>query len=231
MTCTLAFDIYGTLFDTCGLVGELEQYAGQDAGRFAETWRNKQLEYSYRRGLMRDYVDFSVCTSNALDFAAASHGLELTQAQKQNLLAVYDSLPAFDDVEDSLTALKNANHSLYAFSNGSARAVNALLATAGIREYFTDIVSVEELQTFKPDPDVYAHFLSRTGATGTDAWLISSNSFDVIGAASAGMKAAWLRRSATAILDPWGSSRPLPCKACPSCAGISGAKMPPGKKI
>ena len=34
--------------------------------------------------------------------------------------------------------------------------------------------------------------------------MISSNPFDVIGAISAGMRAAWVRRSQQALFDPWG---------------------------
>jgi 2-haloacid dehalogenase len=34
--------------------------------------------------------------------------------------------------------------------------------------------------------------------------LVSSNAFDVIGAVSAGMKAAWLQRSSSTVFDPWG---------------------------
>jgi 2-haloacid dehalogenase len=33
--------------------------------------------------------------------------------------------------------------------------------------------------------------------------LISSNPFDVIGAVSAGMRAAWLQRTPDAVFDPW----------------------------
>ena len=36
------------------------------------------------------------------------------------------------------------------------------------------------------------------------AWLISSNPFDVIGAVSAGMHAAWVKRTEAAVFDPWG---------------------------
>jgi 2-haloacid dehalogenase len=46
--------------------------------------------------------------------------------------------------------------------------------------------------------------LRRADAVGADAWLISSNPFDVIGAISAGMRAAWLKRSPDALFDPWG---------------------------
>ena len=38
----------------------------------------------------------------------------------------------------------------------------------------------------------------------TEAWLISGNPFDVIGAMAAGMRGVWVRRSADAVFDPWG---------------------------
>ena len=34
-------------------------------------------------------------------------------------------------------------------------------------------------------------------------WLISGNSFDVLGALSYGMKAAWIKRSPHSLFDPW----------------------------
>jgi 2-haloacid dehalogenase len=39
--------------------------------------------------------------------------------------------------------------------------------------------------------------------TAENCWLVSSNGFDVIGAVSAGMKAAWLKRFDGVVLDPW----------------------------
>ena len=35
------------------------------------------------------------------------------------------------------------------------------------------------------------------------SWQVSSNPFDVIGAVSADINAAWLQRVASAIFDPW----------------------------
>jgi 2-haloacid dehalogenase len=93
---------------------------------------------------------------------------------------------------------------LFAFSNGSADAVETLLKNASIRDYFIGVVSVDEMKSYKPNPGVYSHFLRRAGALGTDAWLISSNPFDVIGAISSGMRAAWVKRSPEALFDPWG---------------------------
>lgn len=92
---------------------------------------------------------------------------------------------------------------MYAFSNGSEEAVETLLKTAGIRNFFQGVVSTDDLKSFKPSPAVYAHFLRKANATGAAAWLISGNPFDVIGAISMGMRAAWVRRSPEAVFDPW----------------------------
>ena len=102
-----------------------------------------------------------------------------------------------------LPELKQAGFRLFAFSNGKPEDVASLLENSGISSYFEDVISTDEIKSFKPNPAVYAHFLRRTGATGEQAWLISGNPFDVIGAVSAGMRAAWVKRSPQAIFDPW----------------------------
>ena len=204
MSITLAFDVYGTLIDTQGVVASLQQLVGDQASDFSRTWRDKQLEYSFRRGLMQNYENFAVCTSHALDYTCSYYRAPLTEGQKEDLLGVYRTLPAFDDVADGLAQLKARDYRLYAFSNGSADAVESLLAAAGVRDSFTGVVSTDDLRSFKPNPAVYSHFLRQSGATGSSAWLVSSNPFDVIGAISAGMRAAWVRRSPEALFDPWG---------------------------
>ncbi len=204
MVTTLAFDVYGTLIDTHGVVSALEKHVATKAPEFSRMWREKQLEYAFRRGLMQNYENFAVCTSNALDYTNAYFKLTLSEQDKTALLAVYKMLPAFADVEAGLVKAKNAGLKMFAFSNGSADAVEMLLVHAGIRSYFLGVVSVDEMKSYKPNPAVYSHFLRKAGAVGTDAWLISSNPFDVIGAISSGMRAAWIKRSPDAVFDPWG---------------------------
>jgi len=201
---TLAFDVYGTLIDTHGVIDALKPRLGHQAMEFSRTWRDKQLEYSFRRGLMQNYQPFSVCTSQALDFTCSQFGMQLDPEGKMELLDAYRALPAFKDAAEGLALIRAAGFRMYAFSNGSADAVETLLEHAGLRGFFLDVVSVDEVKSFKPNPGVYAHFLRRAAATGADSWLISSNPFDVIGALSAGMRAAWVRRTQAALFDPWG---------------------------
>ncbi len=204
MKTTLAFDIYGTLIDTHGVKATLQSMMGDAADGFSHLWREKQLEYSFRRGLMQNYQDFSVCTIDALEYCCHRLEQDLTAEQKRQLLEEYRRLPAFPDVAPCLESLKEQNYRIFAFSNGHADAVTGLLHHAGIDGYFDGVVSVDDLKSFKPNPAVYAHFLRSSGAAGSQAWLISSNPFDVIGAISAGMSSAWVRRTPDVVFDPWG---------------------------
>ena len=200
---TLAFDVYGTLIDTNGVVSLLEKYIGEKALAFSQTWRDKQLEYSFRRGLMQNYVTFAQCTIHALDYTLEYYKIELSEEQKQELMTIYTVLPAFDEVKGALLSLKEEGYRLFAFSNGKKEAVKKLLQNAGIEELFLGIVSVDDIKSFKPSPAVYSHFLRQSKSNGNEAWLVSGNSFDVTGSMSAGMKAVWVKRSSEAIFDPW----------------------------
>ena len=204
MAITLAFDVYGTLINTGGVMVALRKHIGDKAAEFSRTWRQKQLEYTFRRGLMRRYEPFDVCIKNALDYTNSYFKVTLNQQTKDELINVYSTLPIFDDVESSLAMLKSAGFKIFALTNGGAKTVELLLNNANISSYFLDVVSVDEIKSYKPNPDVYSHFLTRADALRESAWLVSSNPFDVIGAISYGMRAAWIKRSTEALFDPWG---------------------------
>ena len=153
---------------------------------------------------MQNYVSFDICTSHALAFASSALKIPLQQSDKDSLMYQYKVLPAFADVKNGLAKAKQAGFRLFAFSNGRANDVEALLNHAGISDYFIDVVSVDEMKSYKPNPGVYSHFLRRSAATCSEAWLVSGNPFDVIGAVSSGMRAAWVKRSPETIFDPWG---------------------------
>lgn len=210
---TFAFDVYGTLIDTEGVNTLLEDFLGAKAMPFSALWRSKQLEYSFRRGLMDQYVDFSICTAQALEYSCEDYGVQLTDEQKNALMQTYGVLPAFSDVADCLEELKAKGHRIFAFSNGSLNAIHGLLEHSKLQRYFDGAVSMETVQTFKPDPKGYEHFIQSTSANKENAWLVSGNTFDVIGAAACGMKTIWLRRNRNVVLDPMGYKPTLVLKS------------------
>lgn len=200
---TLAFDVYGTLINTQGVVETLQAYIGDQAFEFAQKWRDKQLEYTFRRSLMESYQPFPVCVSQSFDYVCDYYRCDISGSEREQCLKSYRELPAFDDVPESLQQCQADSHRLFAFSNGIQPDVQGLLKTASIIKYFHDVVSVDEIKVFKPSPRVYQHFLQRSESEARDAWLISGNPFDIIGAANTGMNTVWVNRSGRTPFDPW----------------------------
>ncbi len=205
MKYTLAFDVYGTLINTAGVFIPLREIVGEKATSFMNTWRDKQLEYSFRRAAMETYIDFSECTAAALRYSTIKHQVKMTPTQEKKLLNAYSELPAFPDVVDSIQQLKASGHRLFAFSNGSNAAIKTLLTHANILNMFEGYVSVEDVKVFKPSPKVYTYFNTKTKSKKNTSFLISGNPFDILGAASYGMYTAWVQRSPDILFDPWGT--------------------------
>jgi 2-haloacid dehalogenase len=204
MNRTLLFDVYGTLVDPAGMAEHLRADAGEEAVAFATMWREKQLEYSFRRGLMQHYATFAVCTADALAYTARRFGIELHADRRMALLAAYANLPAFPDAVPGLAGLRQSGQRLFAFSNGTAADVAGVLDAAGLGASLEGIISVDDVRSFKPNPAVYAHARRASGAWSGECWLVSGNAWDVIGARAAGLDAAWVRRANAPPYDSWG---------------------------
>ena len=199
----LAFDVYGTLIDPFQMEQHLRAAFGDKAKDASELWRAKQLEYSFRRALMKKYSPFGVCTEQALRFVAAQLGVNLSEEAHARLMANYLELPAYPEVTAALDELAARGFAIAACSNGTESAVRGALRHAGVLARFSKIVSVDPIRTFKPDPAVYEHLVGELRARRDMVWLISSNPFDVIGARACGLRTAWVQRDAKRVFDPW----------------------------
>src|SRR6202011_4317236 len=82
----LAFDVYGTLIDPFQMEDSLRAFFGGRAKEATELWRSKQLEYSFRRALMKKYESFDVCTAEALRFVSRQFDAPLDEETLRNLL-------------------------------------------------------------------------------------------------------------------------------------------------
>ncbi|GAB3659230.1 haloacid dehalogenase type II [Echinicola sediminis] len=204
MKISLAFDVHGTLVDAASVLKPMKSVMGEEAVKVLDTWKYKQREYAFRRRLMEDDVDFSVCSRQGLEFACLHHKIDIGEEEKEAILNFSRALPAYPEAKESLKRLKGLKYRLFAFSNGPLKEVNELLDQAGLARQFDNIYSVEGTKTFKPDPQVYESFLRHNHTGHQFTWFISGNSFDIIGAKNVGLKVIWVQRSADIVLDPWG---------------------------
>jgi len=199
----VAFDVYGTLIDPFQMEGHLRETFGAKAKEASELWRSKQIEYSFRRALMKRYQPFDACTAQALRFVSAQLGISLSEKAQAHLLSKYEWLQAYADVTSALAQLGAQGFTIAACSNGTESAVRAVLDHAGILPHFSKLVSVDPLRTFKPDPAVYEYLVAELGAGKENVCLVSSNPFDVIGAKACGLRTAWVQRDPKRVFDPW----------------------------
>jgi 2-haloacid dehalogenase len=202
MPAALTFDMYGTLVDPLGIGRALQPHVA-DPGAVARRWRETQLRYAALLAAMEHYHDFGWVTERALDHALATTGNDLDAVARRELVAAYDELDAFADTRPGLEGLREAGHTLAVFSNGTRAMIERVVGGAGIADCFDDLISVDEVGTFKPSPRVYHHAAARVGRDPADTWLVSANPFDVVGAANAGLRTAWVDRGASAF-DPLG---------------------------
>jgi len=202
MAFTLAFDVYGTLVDPVEMRRHLDTLVGDEAESFGKLWHDKKVEYAFRRGLMEQYQDFGVCTLQALQYCLKVYQIEMTDTAQKELIAKLSQLKAFPDVLSGLKALKAGGHQLIAFSNGPESAVRTLLDNAQILPQLDDVISVDDVRTYKPSPRVYEYMIQRTDTKPNSCWMISSNPWDVIGGKAAGLNAAWIQRNPATVFDP-----------------------------
>jgi len=188
------FDAYGTLFDVHAAIARHRNEIGPDADRLSELWRAKQLEYSWTLTLADRYLDFWSLTQQALDHAFA----RLPSADRRlrgKLLEAYRQLDAFADARATLKELKRRGHRTAILSNGSPDMLEAAVAAAGLGTDLDFVLSVDSIRKYKPRPEVYALVPAAMRVEPGDVVFVSSNRWDVMGAASFGFRAAWINRA------------------------------------
>jgi 2-haloacid dehalogenase len=188
------FDAYGTLFDVHAAIARHRATAGPDADRFSEIWRTKQLEYTWTLTLAGRYSDFWTLTQQALDYTF-ERVPSVDRSLRGKLLEAYLKLDAFPDARQVLRDLKTRGDRTAILSNGSPDMLASIVDAAGVKDHLDAVLSVDSLQLFKPRPEVYALVTDRFAVEPAEVTFVSSNRWDVMGAAAFGFRCIWVNRS------------------------------------
>jgi 2-haloacid dehalogenase len=187
------FDAYGTLFDVHSPVGRVAETLGDKAQAVSATWREKQLQYTWLRSLMRAHADFWQVTGEALDYALNLHGID-DAGIHDKLMQAYLTLDAYPDAAPALAELKGRGLKTAILSNGSPRMLEAAVSSAGIGDALDAVLSVEDVGIYKPAPRVYRMAVTAFDVDPYEVCFVSANGWDVAGAAHFGFQVAWLNR-------------------------------------
>ena len=187
------FDAYGTLLDVHSAMEQFAPQLGPDWRDISNTWRTKQVEYSWIRTIAGDHRDFARLTHEALVFAAAKHGIG-----DQGLIAqveqAYRKLKAYPDARPALDALRAKGLRCAILSNGETAMLDEGVHHAGLDGALDAVMSVDAVGVFKPNPVVYQMAVDRFGVPAQEMAFLSSNPWDAFGAARFGFRVYWVNR-------------------------------------
>jgi len=177
----VAFDTYGTLFDLHSVAAAAEALHPGHGRALSQAWRAKQLEYCFLRTIANRYVDFWTITEAALAHAAEQLGLPLSEPQRKGLMDAYLHLAPFPENLAALQSIRQLGGDLAILSNGSPAMLEGAVRSAGMEGLFTHVLSVD--RKYKPDPAVYALACEAFDIPADRITFVSSNGWDVSGAA------------------------------------------------
>jgi 2-haloacid dehalogenase len=187
------FDAYGTLFDVNAACRKLSTEVGSKWQELASLWRLRQVEYTWLRNSMDEYVDFWQITSDALDYAMETLDIE-NYKLREDLLALYLKLEAYPEVKSVLNNLKQKGFKTGILSNGSNKMLNSAVDNANIRELLNEVMSVEECKIYKPSKKVYDLVQSKMNIKKEKVMFFSSNAWDMHAASNYGFNTIWVNR-------------------------------------
>jgi 2-haloacid dehalogenase len=172
------------------------------AHRMAEVGLDGQLELWFTR-ILRDgfaaaaaggFVGFRELAGHHLVELLRHRHLAATETQVGHVLAGFDETVPHPDVAPGLEALRSAGIPAVALTNGSADLTRGFLERAGLADLVAGIHDVSQSGRWKPAPDPYLHALEARGVEPAAAAMIAVHPWDLFGARSAGLVAAWLDR-------------------------------------
>lgn len=195
---TVTFDSYSTLVDVDAAEAALADRV-EDPEPVSRLWRARSLEYTFVANHIDAYQPFYEMNRDALQFALDAHDVDLDQDARDEILAVYHELDVFDDVREGIEALCESGYRCYVVSNGNPEMLASMIEHAALGDLIEDTISADEVQTFKPDAELYRHAAARTGTPIDEMAHVTAGWFDVMGARHAGMQGVWVDRKGS----PW----------------------------
>ncbi len=208
----LAFDIFGTVLDLRGsLIGPIENFLSDHLDAlvspevFWNFFRRRQRLEQYQDSLMQlGHSGYLETTRRAFLYTARNFNIEPTKDETISWMDAWNGLTCFSDIANSFANMRS-HYKMAAVSNGDARFIDYLIRER-IRTDFDFVFSVETVGVFKPHPAVYRQAVADMGLEAYEVIMVSSNSFDILGARASGMCAAFVNRTS----EPYEESDMLP---------------------
>jgi len=192
------FDQYGTVVDIQGgLTAVAAPYLKAkgwtgNPNAFVTWWRRTHFENSMIDALLhKAHTPYREIGERAVAHVLERAGIAYTMDEVRALVAAIERLKPFPEVPAALARLKT-RYRLVVLSNGDPDMLEAAQAHHGIA--FDQLISVAAAGAFKPHVATYTKAAELVGVEMAAVLFVANNTFDCIGAKSAGMRTAFIDR-------------------------------------
>ena len=196
----LVFDVFGTCVDwRSGIAREFAAFArahgiqGVDGGKFADAWRALyQPQMEEVRSGRRPWTILDVLHRESLDRVIADFGIEgVLAAARDELNLAWHRLDPWPDTVEGLARLKR-KFVIAPLSNGNVALLLNMAKRAGLP--WDAILGAEVARVYKPLPESYTRTAAILGLAPAEVMLVAAHNDDLVAAARAGLKTAFVAR-------------------------------------
>lgn len=179
MIKTVIFDMDGLMFDTERVCKELSEKAANAYGiKEIQDVIYRTLGFSYERVLKEWEKEFG------------NTGKRILQLREQYIKEYYSKnlVPEKDGLKYLLENLRKYGYSLAVASSTSETRVRYFLKSAGIEDYFCNVVCGDMVSSSKPDPEIYFSAARGTGVKTEECFVLEDSKNGVTAACRAGCR-------------------------------------------
>lgn len=195
----LIFDVNETLLDLDTLAPEFLRLFG-DEGVLRE-WFGQVILYSQSLTLCDEYANFGEIGGAVLRMLGQIKHVVISDQDTDNLRRAVSSMPAHSDVHASLKQLKEAEFKMVTLTNNPSATALSQLSRAGIAAYFDRQFSIDDVvRRYKPARECYQWVADEMKTDAERCCLIACHTWDILGAAAAGMESILVMRAGNAPL-------------------------------
>jgi 2-haloacid dehalogenase len=188
----VAFDVVETLFSLAPVDDAL-----RPLGVPLPLFFTRLLRDGFALAAAGGHQPFRAVASSALrDLAPGSD-----EGDRRAVLDAFAHLPAQPDAAPAIEHLVDAGVRVVTLTNGGADNTEHLLASAGLDRHVDRLISVDEVDCWKPAARPYLHVAHSLGRRPADVALVAVHAWDIHGAKRAGLVTGWCARTRAAFPD------------------------------
>lgn len=188
----MVFDAIETLFSLEPVRHQLREVGAGDHA--LDTWFARLLRDAFALTAAGGYAGFRPVAEGPLRSTLADHGAPATDEVVDGIFAAFATLPIHHDGPPALKAVADSGITIHVLTNGVKETTEQLLANAGVDHLVDAVLTVHDVERWKPAPQPYLHAARTANVAPGDAALVAVHGWDILGARAAGLRTGWCSR-------------------------------------